>query len=296
MSTPAAEDTELLKAVSRTFYLSMRVLPQEMRRAVSLGYLLARATDSVADTSVAPAEQRLAALQMMAHCVAGTADADETEALLTRLGGGLARAQQNPAEFRLLRLFGELLGALYALPAAEREPLQRVLGTIIEGQMWDLTAFREHPVVESDEETRRYTYRVAGCVGEFWTELGYAVLGPRFADPAKQAPMVQAAVRYGQGLQLVNILRDAEEDAARGRRYLCSDAAVWHSRAERWLHDGVDYSLRLRTFRLRFASVLPALLGLRTLRLLRRRPGGKISRMSVYAAMLQAAVCCLWHK
>lgn len=293
MDTPATEDAELLKAVSRTFYLSMRLLPQEMRRAVSLGYLIARASDSVADTSAAAPEQRLAVLQLMARAVTGAADADETESLLTRLGGVMARAQQNPAEFRLLRFFGDYLTALFALPTPEREPLQRVLATIIEGQCWDLTAFRTADTVADDEETRRYTYRVAGCVGEFWTALGYAVLGERFADPAKQDIMTRTAVRYGQGLQLVNILRDMEEDAARGRHYLCSDPQLWLSRAERYLNDGVDYSRRLRSFRLRLASVLPALLGLKTLRLLRRRKGTervKISRACVYLTLVQAAL------
>lgn len=293
MNTPATEDAELLKAVSRTFYLSMRLLPQEMRPAVSLGYLIARASDSVADTSGAAPEQRLAVLQLMARAVAGEADAEETESLLTRLDGVMARAQQNPAEFRLLRFFGDFLTALYALPQQERALLQRVLATIIEGQCWDLTAFRTADTVASDEETRRYTYRVAGCVGEFWTSLGYTVLADRFADPAKQDIMTRTAVRYGQGLQLVNILRDMEEDAARGRRYLCSDPQLWLSRAERYLNDGVDYSRRLRSFRLRFSSVLPALLGLKTLRLLRRRQGAervKISRPCVYFTLLQAAL------
>lgn len=293
MNTPATEDAELLKAVSRTFYLSMRLLPQEMRPAVSLGYLIARASDSVADTSGAAPEQRLAVLQLMARAVAGEADAEETESLLTRLGGVMARAQQNPAEFRLLRFFGDFLTSLYALPQQERALLQRVLTTIIEGQCWDLTAFRTADTVASDEETRRYTYRVAGCVGEFWTSLGYTVLADRFADPAKQDIMTRTAVRYGQGLQLVNILRDMEEDAARGRHYLCSDPQLWLDRAERYLNDGVDYSRRLRSFRLRFASVLPALLGLKTLRLLRRRQGAervKISRPCVYFTLLQAAL------
>lgn len=293
MNTPATEDAELLKAVSRTFYLSMRLLPQEMRPAVSLGYLIARASDSVADTSGAAPEQRLSVLQLMARAVAGEADAEETESLLTRLGGVMARAQQNPAEFRLLRFFGDFLTALYARPQQERCLLQRVLVTIIEGQCWDLTAFRTADTVASDEETRRYTYRVAGCVGEFWTSLGYTVLADRFADPAKQDIMTRTAVRYGQGLQLVNILRDMEEDAARGRRYLCSEPQLWLDRAERYLNDGVDYSRRLRSFRLRFASVLPALLGLKTLRLLRRRQGTehvKISRTCVYFTLLQAAL------
>lgn len=299
MKTGAAEDAELLKSVSRTFYLSMKLLPPEMRRAVSLGYLMARASDSVADTSSAAPEARLSVLRLMGRVVQGEADAEETEMLLSRLGGAMAQAQANPAEFRLLRFFGDFLAAYVALPEAERLPLQRVLSTIIEGQCWDLTAFRDHPVVQSDEETRRYTYQVAGCVGEFWTELGYAVLGDRFAEPTRRERMAQTAVRYGQGLQLINILRDREEDAARGRCYLCSSEELWMNRAERYLRDGVDYSLRLASYRLRLASVLPALLGLKTLRLLRRRRGTervKISRACVYATLCSALLQSLFRR
>ena len=291
MTTPTPQDNELLKAVSRTFYLSMRLLPAEMRRAVSVAYLLARASDSVADTSTAAPEQRLAVLRDMARCLNGESDSDETERLLVSLGGAMAQAQKNPAEFRLLRFFGDCLAQFEALPEIEKAPVRRVLGHILEGQMWDLTAFAETDTVADDEATRRYTWQVAGCVGEFWTELGYAVLGERFAPADRRAVLTQAAARYGQGLQLVNILRDREEDAERGRHYLCSDPAVWMNRAERYLQDGVDYCSRLRGFRLRLASVLPAMLGLKTLKLLCRRQTGrvKISRSCVYRTMARAA-------
>lgn len=295
MPNPAPQENELLKAVSRTFYLSMRLLPAEMRQAVSVAYLLARASDSVADTSAAVPELRLAVLRDMARCLAGETDAEETERLLMRLGGAMAQAQKNPAEFRLLRLFGDCLAQLESLPAAEQASVRGVLGHILAGQMWDLTAFAETDTVADDEATRRYTWQVAGCVGEFWTELGYTALGEHFAPESRRAVLTRAAARYGQGLQLVNILRDREEDAARGRCYLCSDPVVWMDRAERYLRDGVDYSRRLRGYRLRLASVLPALLGLKTLRLLRRSRGGrvKVSRACVYCTLLGAALWAL---
>ena len=286
-------EENLLKAVSRTFYLSMKWLPPAMRPAVSLAYLLARATDSVADTSVALAAERLAVLRSMGEAVAGSG------ALPAELADSMAEAQQNPAERCLLQRFGECLEMLQALPEEERCLVRRVLAVIVEGQCWDLTYFDTRTCVESDDETRRYTYRVAGCVGEFWTDLGYATMGADFCDltPERRELMRRAGVRYGQGLQLVNILRDVQEDAARGRSYLCSDAEVWLNRAERYLQDGVDYSTRLGSFRLRFASMLPAVLGLATLRQLRlpekaqRRV--KISRRSVYACMLITALRCL---
>lgn len=64
---------QLLSAVSRSFYLSMRFLPREMRPGVAVGYLLARATDTVADTVDMDCRERLALLRMMGATVAGDA-------------------------------------------------------------------------------------------------------------------------------------------------------------------------------------------------------------------------------
>lgn len=277
----------LLKAVSRSFYLTISWLPQEMRAAVSVAYLLARAADCVADTAVAPLACRVEALRRLAAAVAGDSAAlpELMQALRSRV------VPEKPAEVELLARFDEALRALHSLPADQVELVRRVLATIVQGQLWDLSFFEEHSVVLSDEQTREYTYRVAGCVGRFWTRLGLAALGARFCDPSAADVMEEAGVRYGCGLQLVNILRDRAEDAARGRDYLCSDAAVWADRAELYLRDGLDYSSRLRGFRLRFASMLPALLGIKTLAALRRaKPGRrvKISRAAVYASMSRA--------
>ncbi|MCI0869448.1 MAG: squalene/phytoene synthase family protein, partial [Chloroflexi bacterium] len=44
--------TDLLKGVSRSFYLTLRVLPGGIREPVGLAYLLARAADTIADTTL----------------------------------------------------------------------------------------------------------------------------------------------------------------------------------------------------------------------------------------------------
>lgn len=283
----------LLRDVSRSFYLTISWLPVEMRPAVAVAYLLARATDTVADSGAAPVSRRVAALEQMqrAICSAGAAAPAELAELL-RTGF----APQKQAEAELLARFSEALAALQSLPPAQAELVRHVLDTIVQGQLWDLSFFEERLEVLSDEQTRLYTYRVAGCVGRFWTKLGLCTLGEGFCDPAAAEDLEEAGVRYGCGLQLVNILRDLDEDMLRGRRYLCSDPLVWRERAERYLRDGVEYSRRLRSWRLRFASMLPALLGLKTLKALRRaKPGErvKISRASVYVSMLRAAFSCL---
>lgn len=291
MKKPATEDN-LLKSVSRSFYLSMVFLPEEMRPAISLAYLLARATDSVADTSSADAALRLQVLQQMGRAVEGSTTSAELTELHGLLSGKMAEAQPNPAERTLLQRFGECLDMLQTMPEVQVRLIRRVLAVIVEGQSWDLTYFDNRSQVESDEDTLRYTYLVAGCVGEFWTDLGYETMGSRFCAPARRELMRQAGVRFGRGLQLINILRDMREDAARGRSYLCSDEVCWQNRAERFLRDGLDYGSRLGSFRLRFTVMIPALLGLSTLQLIRARKNQarvKVPRRKVYGLMLKAA-------
>ncbi len=283
---------ELLRSVSRSFYLTIRWLPLAMRPGVALGYLLARATDSVADTSTASLPRRLHVLEAMGEAVAGTLQAGKVEALLTSLREEMAPAQENASEATLLCRFGDALQALLALPPEQVDCVRSVLATIVQGQQWDLRYFAEHRRVSDDEQTRTYTFLVAGCVGKFWTELGRLTLGDGFCTAERLPLMMQAGIRYGQGLQLVNILRDREEDGARGREYLCTDPAIWRNRAARYLNDGLDYSRRLKLFRLRFATMLPALIGLKTLRLPELSGKGgkkaKISRRQVYLCLLRA--------
>src|SRR3954469_2702394 len=87
--------TDLLKAVSRSFYLTLRVLPKAIRRQIGLAYLLARTTDTIADTEIVSVEQRLKMLQALRERILGTS--------AVRLDfGQLAQQQGSPAERVLL--------------------------------------------------------------------------------------------------------------------------------------------------------------------------------------------------
>lgn len=324
-STHAEESLRpLLKEVSRSFYLSMVFLPPAMRVSISLAYLLARASDSVADSSQAPSSQRLRCLRLMGKVIAGDESGDEKTELLQELSASLAEQQEKASEAELLRRFEECLSALQHISAAQQVLIRKVLATIIEGQCWDMEYFQEQSQVQSDAITEKYTYMVAGCVGEFWTCLGLEC-SPYLASPycniQQSELMIEAAIRYGKGLQLVNILRDVDEDAQRGRSYLCSSREKWQQRARKYLLDGMDYSQRLGSFRLRFTAILPAMLGLKTLdalentfpctqgytdchdELIADRSATsaapirkiKISRMSVYACMVEACCKCLFQ-
>lgn len=107
--------------------------------------------------------------------------------------------------------FPECLALLEALPPREQMLVRNVLSTIVEGQAWDLEYFAEHSSVTCPEQLEHYAYMVAGCVGEFWTRLGLLVLGGAFSTQPEEV-LLRWGVHYGMGLQLVNILRDREED------------------------------------------------------------------------------------
>src|ERR1700737_2482524 len=67
---------QILRQVSRSFYLSIFVLPKKLRDPISLGYLLARASDTIADTTQIPIELRIEKLQLLARGIQGEALGD----------------------------------------------------------------------------------------------------------------------------------------------------------------------------------------------------------------------------
>ena len=83
--------TDLLKEVSRSFYLTLRVLPKSIRLQIGLAYLLARTTDTVADTEIVSVEQRLKLLQALRERILGTNSSPLNF-------GELAQQQGSPAE------------------------------------------------------------------------------------------------------------------------------------------------------------------------------------------------------
>src|ERR1700736_4767196 len=75
VSTSALRGT-ILRQVSRSFYLSIFVLSKKLRDPVSLGYLLARASDTIADTTQIPVELRIEKLRLLARGIQGEALGD----------------------------------------------------------------------------------------------------------------------------------------------------------------------------------------------------------------------------
>jgi len=282
----------LLRAVSRSFYLTLRVLPAPIRPQISLAYLLARATDTIADTDAVPRAKRIVLLREFQS--------------LTRVPalGALAENQALPAERLLLERLDECLALLDTFTAVDRRLIQQLLNTIITGQLFDLETFPGNLVALGDDAALdRYTYLVAGCVGEFWTQMCQAHL------PGLENLSVAAGVRFGKGLQLVNILRDLPRDYAIGRCYLPVQNphdpaevgpvyAKWLDTAVAHLDAGWEYTLTIpvNQKRLRLACVWPLWIGMKTIARLRHAnpldptQRVKVSRAEVYGIMAQSIV------
>jgi farnesyl-diphosphate farnesyltransferase len=315
----------LLRDTSRSFYLTLRVLPGSIRKPIGLAYLLARTTDTIADTGLVALEQRLDALHRFRQRIQGQAK----EALPLDFGE-LARHQASRAEGLLLEKCEASLALLQSLTPADRQLVREVLSTITSGQELDLQRFGRASAgalvaLRRDEELDDYTYRVAGSVGEFWTKMCRAHLFPK--APLDDAFLLKNGVRFGKGLQLVNILRDVAGDLRLGRCYLPAERLAFFglkpedllqpanaprlrplyqeylARAEAHLHAGWAYTNALprRSVRVRLACAWPILIGQETLKLLRAgdpldpTQRIKISRRRVRQLILRSVLLYPWR-
>jgi len=313
---------QLLKETSRSFYLTLRVLPRAIRPQIGLAYLLARTTDTIADTELVPVEQRLEALLKLRERIAGTST--------TKVHfNDLLQFQSSAAERVLLERCEDAIAQLQKLSADDVQRVRKVLATITSGQELDLRRFNGATVkniiaLRTDAELDDYTYRVAGCVGEFWTEMCVGHLFP--SKKVDQPRLLADGICFGKGLQLVNILRDLPKDLRNGRCYIPSDKLAevglkpddllstaneakfrqlynhYLDLAESHLATGWNYTntIPASQMRVRLACAWPILIGAKTIERLRSKnvldPQHriKVSRPEVKKIMMRSIVSYAW--
>lgn len=256
--TPAetAPDLDrLLERTSRTFALSIPMLPEPTRSQVTLAYLLFRIADTFEDAAAWPRERRIAALHQFADLVEAGKDAEAAPDCEE-----LARQAQRQAEGWAVELPSSHEGYLELLAATpdvlcrylELPPeARRIVGHHSVRTARGMAGFVEkaddqgHLVLDDEANLVRYCYVVAGIVGELLTDL-FLLDRPALADSADY--LRQRAALFGEALQLVNILKDSEADAQEGRRFLPPglDRAAVFQRARRDLEAATEYVLRLQ--------------------------------------------------
>lgn len=288
----------LLRETSRSFYLTVRVLPGSVRSQIGLAYLLARATDTIADTGWVPVEIRLEALACLRRRILGQTrtPVDFSTLLSTQpTRGGVSL----DAERQLLLRVEDAVQVLEQCESEDLGLIRSVLDVITGGQELDLQRFESGSTgslraLARLEDLEDYTYRVAGCVGEFWTHLTRRRVFPKAR--LDDAAFLADGIRFGKGLQYVNILRDLPRDLAAGRCYIPMALLQAHGltpedlrhpenesrfrplyatfleQATDHLRAGWRYTLQLPRgqFRLRLACAWPVLLGAATIAKLRQ--------------------------
>jgi len=286
------EIDKLLETTSRSFYPTLKYLPKKIRGQIGLLYLLARVADTIADSKVGETEALIEALNNYNDVAQGRAKN------LPDLSD-LAEIQQNPDEGELLRNVEKVIDALSVYDKGDQERMLKCLDVIVGGQVLDLQRFgiaREGGKISSlnsEDELDDYAFRVAGCVGVFWTEMSLAHIIKLPKD--KEEQFFENGIRFGKALQMINILRDIPEDLRFGRCYIPGHRLSEHGLTPddlldtnnigkfRPLYDeyldltsghldaAVEYIRMIpeRQFRLKAASMLPVLIGQRTVTLLR---------------------------
>ncbi|MBS0178881.1 MAG: squalene/phytoene synthase family protein [Nitrospira sp.] len=210
----------MLKQVSRSFYLTLNVLPSDVRDEMGLAYLFARAADTIADTGLIGREQRLQYLNMFRAQFAG----DEVQPQAVQaIQSALLPHQTDSAERVLLQRLPECLALFRQFDQGDRERIRWLMEVLPNGMEMDLTRFpgssaNELTALERPDELDRYTYFVAGCVGEFWTRMVCAHRPAMAHWDVDQ--MSTIGVRFGKGLQLTNIVKDLARDLHNGRCYV----------------------------------------------------------------------------
>ena len=210
----ASELSTLLERTSRTFALTIPLLDEPLATDVGLAYLLFRIADTLEDAPLWGRDVRMAALDSFGEwlvgehgergwldTVASTPPTDDAGclALLARAEGVRMSVAQR----------GEALALAITMDVVRTS-----------SKMAEFVARQTEAgglVLRDLEDLREYCYAVAGIVGELLTEM-FLSRDPSL-EPERDA-LMDLAPAFGEGLQLVNILKDADGDAREGRSYL----------------------------------------------------------------------------
>jgi len=289
----------LLEDTSRSFFLTLKVLPKRMRGQVGLLYLLARVADTIADTKTGSEKQLIHALESYHEVCFPSGDVARGKTPMVPEFDEIAALQEHDGEQRLMQNVAKVVSSIETFDKADQERMRKCLGIIIDGQILDLQRFGSAnesdsiDALKNPQELDDYAYRVAGSVGEFWTSM---TLAHQISfKQENEIKMYDLGVRFGKALQMINILRDIPEDLRFGRCYIPVDSLaefdleppdllnpknmdkfrpIYNKNldiASSHLDAAAEYigMLPYSQFRLRAACMLPVLIGQRTLTLLR---------------------------
>jgi farnesyl-diphosphate farnesyltransferase len=184
---------DVLLATSRTFFLPIDRLPANLKEAVASSYLCMRAIDEIEDHPQLPSESKVKLLYSIHETLQKPLHDHEWSILFAPYSSLLPAVT--------LRIDDWL--SLSPTPVASH--IWSTTATMAKGMAdWVLKGWK----METEADLDQYTFYVAGLVGLLLTDL-WKWYGDIETDR-------QLAVAFGRGLQAVNIIRNRDDDFARG--------------------------------------------------------------------------------
>ncbi len=278
---------DLLVKTSRTFALAIPLLPDPTLREVTIAYLLFRIADTFEDASVLwEKPQQIRALEAFGDLLR---DPSVERARELSRQWQAKPSSEHPGYLELLDRTPDVIAAFLELtPGAQRVVAHHTIRTA-EGMATVVERTGSDGVLRLDSipELQDYCYIVAGIVGEMLTDL-FLLERPSLEPIADY--LRQRSVAFGEGLQLVNILKDSADDSVEGRNYLPYDIERQEvfELARQDLEAATDYTFAIQQAGgpdgLVLFTGLPVALAWATLdKVEKDGPGAKIGRVEVLA-------------
>ena len=293
---------EILKPVSRSFYLSIRILPATMRPSIAIAYLLARAADTLCDSANLDTHTKTNYLHRLQQLLQdNSVNTESLNAVIPHI--------LHPGEKHLISQLDKIHQLYLELDELDHSLVKKVVMTLTSGMEKDLTLTPNEKgiaTIKTHSQLEEYIYLVAGCVGEFWTKI--SIKHTPELSHWDEKRMSQLGIEFGKALQLTNILKDIEEDFQNERCYLPEEklreqkqevvVENYVTLAKQYYQSASEYTLKIprRCIRLRLAAIWPIMIGIKTLNQLSATKANavthrnKIKRSDVYKIILVSGI------
>ncbi len=198
----------ILSSVSRTFALTIPLLPPLIEKVVGNTYLLCRIVDTIEDATDLNPELKRHLSQLFLDAVL---DRTPVESFVGPCLEAL-KNYPNHDELDLIAHTPTVLRILHTCSHHDQEAVGRCISIMSEG-MSRFHVKQTASGLKDLAEFEEYCYVVAGVVGELLTTI-FRHYSPQFSKNIQGHEHL--AIAFGQALQMTNILKDSPEDHARG--------------------------------------------------------------------------------
>ena len=211
ISSPSADlayQKAILNSVSRTFALTIPLLPPSIEKVVGNTYLLCRIVDTIEDAAELSAQTKQALSALFLDAVLEKVSVENfVKSCLEAL-----KNYSNPDELDLIANTPTVLRILHTCSSDDQQAVSRCVSIMSEGMSF-FHGKQNQAGLQDLAEFEKYCYVVAGVVGELLTSI---FSNHSHAFKKELVGHENLAIAFGQALQMTNILKDSPEDRARG--------------------------------------------------------------------------------